>query len=105
MPKLKESKLFETFVTKTVTEIRNECYNHIHCGKDVNARDSETGETYLHSLCDVTEHLMDENGVSIIYILGCNGLDLDIQDFNGETFLHKVVLIPGAYRALVAAIR
>lgn len=105
MPKLRESKLYECLVTKSISEIRTAFYNHIHCGKDINVRDSGTGETYLHCLCDVREYLLDENGVSIVYLLGCSGLDLDIKCSKGEAFLHKIVRIPGSYRALVAAVR
>ncbi|XP_063433311.1 uncharacterized protein LOC134715207 [Mytilus trossulus] len=105
MPKLRETKLYQYIATKSLDELRTECYNHISSGKDVNIKDSDTGETYLHCLCDQMERFMDENGVSIIYILACKGVDLDIQDNLGETFLHKIVRMPGAYRALVAAVR
>ena len=105
MPKLRESKLYESIASGNLEQLRTECFNHISSGKDVNVKDSDTGETYLHCLCDRIERFIDQNGVTIIYIMACKGVDLDIQDNLGETFLHKIVRVPGAYRALVAAIR
>ncbi|CAL1533057.1 unnamed protein product [Lymnaea stagnalis] len=73
-------------------------------GIDLNARDSKTGETFLHVLTDYTHLYLTANGTRIMYMLSTK-LDIEVPDENGDTVLHKVVRVPGAWRCIVALMR
>lgn len=105
MTSLRDSKLYQAFLTKTLPEIWNACYDFCISGKNVNMQDVQTKETYMHLLAENISRFTEPDGVTVIYIMACKGIDLDIQDNNGDTFLHRVVRIPGTYRVIVAAIR
>ncbi|KAH9512962.1 hypothetical protein Btru_037155 [Bulinus truncatus] len=80
------------------------CKYFLSGGIDLNARDSKTGETFLHVLTDYTHLYLTPSGTRIMYMLSTK-LDLEVPDENGDTVLHKVVRVPGAWRCIVALMR
>ncbi|KAJ8304772.1 hypothetical protein KUTeg_018355 [Tegillarca granosa] len=105
MTSLRDSKLYQAFLTKTLPEIWTACYDFCISGKNVNMQDVSTKETYMHLLAENISRFTEPDGVTVIYIMACKGIDMDIQDLNGDTFLHRVVRVPGTYRVIVAALR
>lgn len=106
MAKLREGKLYQLLKeSDNADEVFDACYNHAYSGKDLNARDEETGENFMHLLAEEIRHFTSARGVGIIYLMACKGVDLDIADINGDTFLHKICQKPHTHRVLVSAIR
>nr|XP_022329606.1 uncharacterized protein LOC111128325 [Crassostrea virginica] len=106
MAKLREGKLYQLLKeSNNADEVFDACYNHAYSGKDLNARDEETGENFMHLLAEEIRHFTSARGVGIIYLMACKGVDLDIADINGDTFLHKICQKPHTHRVLVSAIR
>lgn len=67
-------------------------------------RDMHTRESFLHVLADYTHLFLSANGCRVFYSL-CIKTDMDQTDLNGDTALHKVVRVPGAWRPIVALMR
>lgn len=106
MAKLREGKLYQLLKeSNNADEVFDACYNHAYSGKDLNARDEETGENFMHLLAEEIRHFTSARGVGIIYLMACKGVDLDIADIHGDTFLHKICQKPHTHRVLVSAIR
>ncbi|XP_011424648.3 uncharacterized protein [Magallana gigas] len=106
MAKLREGKLYKLLQeSDDADEVFKACYDYAYSGKDLNARDEETGEGFMHLLADEIRHFTSARGVGIIYLMACKGVDLDIADINGDTFLHKICRKPHTHRVLVSVIR
>jgi hypothetical protein len=106
MAKLREGKLYKLLKeSEDEDEVFDACYNYAYSGKDLNARDEETGESFMHLLAEEIRHFISARGVGIIYLMACKGVDLDIADVNGDTFLHKICRKPHTHRVLVSVIR
>ncbi|XP_061174059.1 uncharacterized protein LOC133183117 [Saccostrea echinata] len=106
MARLREGKLYKLLKeSDDADEVFDACYNYAYSGKDLNARDEETGESFMHLLAEEIRHFTSARGVGIIYLMACKGMDLDIADINGDTFLHKICRKPHTHRVLVSVIR
>ncbi|GFN88632.1 ankyrin-1-like [Plakobranchus ocellatus] len=79
-------------------------YNYCMSGGSLNIRDGHTKESFLHILADYTHLYLSASATRIFYIL-CVKIDMDYVDVNGDTALHKVVRVPGSWRAIVALMR
>lgn len=102
---LRKTKLFKTINTGNPKQVMGALWEYLKTGKDVNLRDEETGGNLLHLLVDHGENFADPETVQAIYMLVCKDIEIDAQDKNGETGLHKVMRKPGTYRIMMALIR
>lgn len=105
MVRLRDTRIYKILADECLSQITSECIRHVQSGKNVNLRDEDTGETYLHLLADYIEHFRSPHGVSVIYIMASKGIELDILDNEGNAFLHRIMCKPHSYRAVVAVIR
>uniref|UniRef100_A0A8W8HLX3 Uncharacterized protein n=1 Tax=Magallana gigas TaxID=29159 RepID=A0A8W8HLX3_MAGGI len=102
---LRKTKLFKTINTGNPKQVMGALWEYLKTGKDVNLRDEETGGNLLHLLVDHGENFADPETVQAIYMLVCKDIEIDAQDKDGETGLHKVMRKPGTYRIMMALIR
>ncbi|GFS26785.1 ankyrin-1-like [Elysia marginata] len=79
-------------------------FNYCVSGGILYVRDMHTKESFLHILADYTHLYLSATSCRIFYAL-CIKLDMDYTDINGDTALHKVVRVPGAWRPIVALMR
>ncbi|XP_033750903.1 uncharacterized protein LOC117335091 [Pecten maximus] len=105
MVRLRDTRIYKILADGCLSEISSECIKHVQSGKNVNLRDEDTGETYLHLLADYIDRFRSPQGVCVIYIMACKGIDLDLLDNEGNSFLHRIMRKPHTYRAVVAVIR
>lgn len=105
MVRLRDTKIYKILAGGCLNEISCECIKHVQSGKNINLRDQDTGETYLHLLAHYVERFRSPRGTSIIYIMASKGIDLDLADNDGDTFLHRIMREPRTYRAVIAVIR
>ncbi|XP_005110915.1 uncharacterized protein LOC101854055 [Aplysia californica] len=101
---LQDHEISKTFAFGNVCQNCSLLCDYFSAGGNLNARDSKTGETFLHMLCNYTHLYLTANGTRIMYLL-CTKLDPDVTDLRGDTALHKVVRVPGAWRCIVALLR
>ncbi|GAB1605030.1 uncharacterized protein LOC115220444 [Argonauta hians] len=80
-------------------------YSDSLTGENLNLKDPSTGGSYLHLMIDNCHLFMEPPTVTVIYGMACMGIDIDVQDYEGNTCLHKVISKKGAYRILVALMR
>ncbi|KAK3098158.1 hypothetical protein FSP39_016760 [Pinctada imbricata] len=105
MPFLKETTLAKCIANSDLHTILYECQLYCERGKDVNVIDDVTQESYLHVLAEYAEKIACSKGASLIYLLSSHGINLNRQDADGNTFLHKLMRKQNVYELLVAAIR
>ncbi|XP_060065525.1 uncharacterized protein LOC132545870 [Ylistrum balloti] len=105
MVRLRDTKIYKVLATGCLSEVSSECIKHVQSGKNINLRDEDTGETYLHLLADNVDRFRSPQGTCIIYIMASKGIDLDLLDNEGNSFLHRIMRMPYTYRAVVAMIR
>ena len=103
--KLRETKFYKLLSGGSPPEARKACVDFMLSGKKKNIRDDHTGETILHLVSDHIEYFTSTRGVCIIYVMVCEGIDLDIQDHQGDCFLHRLMKKPHTHRVVVAAMR
>ncbi|CAI9733959.1 Ankyrin repeat [Octopus vulgaris] len=80
-------------------------YSESMTGADLNIMDPYTGGSYLHLMIENAHLFKDPPTVTVIYGMACMGINIDAQDFEGNTCLHNVMEKEGAYRILVALMR
>ncbi|XP_067666645.1 putative ankyrin repeat protein RF_0381 [Haliotis asinina] len=102
---IQTTKLYKSIISDDIDQIVLHLLNYVRGGGDMNICDSVTGETFIHHVINHVHRFMDPKTVSLLYLLACKPIDLNAQDCNGDTALHKVVRKNGAYRAMVALIR
>ncbi|XP_071118452.1 putative ankyrin repeat protein RF_0381 [Haliotis cracherodii] len=102
---LQTTKLYKSIINDDLDQIVLQMLNYVRGGGDMNVCDGVTGETFMHHVINHVHKFMDPKTVSLLYLLACKPIDLNAQDSDGNTALHKVVRKKGAYRAMVALIR
>ena len=78
--------------------------NFFLSGGSIHVRDMHTRESFLHILADYTHLYLSADACRIFYAM-CLKVDMDYTDLNGDTALHKVVRVRGAWRPIVALMR
>lgn len=102
---LRKLKLFKIVQTGTTEAILKALMDYLKSGKDPNIRDDETGGTLLHLIIEHGDRFITGQTVSGVYMLVCKDIDIDAQDNQGETGLHKAMRIKGGYRIILALMR
>lgn len=102
---LQTTKLYKSIINDDLDQIVLQMLNYVRGGGDMNVCDGVTGETFMHHVINHVHKFMDPKTVSLLYLVACKPIDLNAQDSDGNTALHKVVRKKGAYRAMVALIR
>lgn len=64
-----------------------------------------TGGTFLHAAVDFPEKFNDPRALPAIYALCLSGIDVNAQDGDGDTALHKAVRREGVWRIVIALLR
>nr|KAG5706553.1 hypothetical protein BaRGS_028724 [Batillaria attramentaria] len=89
---LRKTKVYTVIANGSREAILKTMREYLKAGKDPNLRDAETGGNLLHHMIDHAHRFMDPEMVSIIYMLACRDVDIDAQDDQGDTPLHRAVL-------------
>ncbi|XP_035829763.1 uncharacterized protein LOC101849275 [Aplysia californica] len=102
---LKKTKMFKVIATEGRENILKVSREYLRAGKDPNLRDPDTGGNLLHHIIAHSHKFQDPEMLTILYMLACRDVNVDAQDYNGDTALHCAVRTRGAYRIMVALIR
>jgi hypothetical protein len=102
---IRKTKLYKTILTGNAPEVLKAMMDFLKSGKDVNCKDEVTGGNLLHLIVEYGDRFCSPQTVSVVYMLACKDIDIDAQDNMGETGLHKVMRVTGAYRILLALLR
>ncbi|KAH9518987.1 hypothetical protein Btru_008846 [Bulinus truncatus] len=102
---LKATKLYRVIAKGRRTQILKVSREYFKLCKDPNIRDSDTGGSLLHHIVSHHEKFNNPEMMTVVYMLGLMDIDVDVQDYNGDTALHCVVRQKGAYSIMVALLR
>lgn len=89
----------------SIRELWEVSNDFVNSKKNINIKDSLTGENFLHVLASHGGQLTSSCGVTVIYLMASSGIDLDTRDRLGDTCLHKAVRVKGSYRIVEALMR
>lgn len=104
---LSRTKLYKTIkdTSTSATDLWKACDDYIQSKKDLNITDSNTGETFLHVITGHGGHVVTSRGVSVVYLIGSSGINVDARDRFGDTCLHKAARVRKSWRVVEALIR
>ncbi|CAH1795760.1 unnamed protein product [Owenia fusiformis] len=101
----KDTRLYKTLTGTDVAEISTVMHELIKTGRDITLQDPITGRGYLHVIAEHSDRFKDARAIPVVYQLTYAGIDINLQDINGDTALHIVVKNTGAHAIMVALIR
>ncbi|KAK6180377.1 hypothetical protein SNE40_012545 [Patella caerulea] len=102
---LRKSKIYKLIINGNREALVKGMMEYLRSGKSPNIRDPETGGNLLHHIVDNADRFMDPETLTLVYMLACKDVEIDAQDNDGNTSLHKTVKVKGAHRLLIALIR
>ena len=97
--------LYKAIVEQDAESVSDAVRQLIKDGQDPKITDCKSGENLLHVVVKLHRKFQDPRAIPVVYTLCFKGTDVNGQDGQGDTPLHKVVQKEGASCIMKAIMR